>query len=75
MGKIQAQYLKTQPLHHSQALIQEGEEKARFSLTVGITTELIMDLLSFGDQVEVIEPVGLRKQMADRLASALKIYQ
>lgn len=75
VSKIQAQYLKTQPLHHSQKLIKEDEDKARFSLKVGITTELIMDLLSFGDQVEVVEPASLREQMAERLANALKAYK
>lgn len=37
--------------------------------------ELIMDILKYGPDVEVLEPDTLRRQVAERLAAAVKIYR
>ena len=37
-------------------------------------TELVMDVLRQGDQVEVIEPPGLRAAVRERLAKSLAVY-
>ena len=37
--------------------------------------ELMQDILRFGPEVEVIEPVALRQAVADRLERALENYQ
>ena len=41
----------------------------------GDPTELLMDILKYGPDVEVIGPTRLREQARQRLASTLKRYQ
>lgn len=72
---IQANYIKTQALHHTQKIVKETKEFVQFSIEVGITTELIMDLLSFGDGVKVLQPASLKTEMKKRLSNALKNYE
>ncbi|MCI0733916.1 MAG: YafY family transcriptional regulator, partial [Methylococcaceae bacterium] len=38
-------------------------------------TELVMDILKYGPDVEVLEPESLRKAVSDRLKEALKRYE
>lgn len=71
---IQASYIKTQALHHTQKIIKETKDKVQFSLNVGITPELIMDLLSYGDGVKVLKPEMLKKELKERLQRALAQY-
>ena len=70
----QANYIKTQAIHHTQKLIKEDKDKVQFSIEVGVTPELIMDLLSYGDGVKVLQPESLKKEMKRRLEQALKHY-
>ncbi|MFT4969959.1 MAG: putative DNA-binding transcriptional regulator YafY [Chitinophagales bacterium] len=72
---LQAKYLKTQPLHHTQKLLEENDKEARFSLKVGVTPELIMDLLSYGHQVKVLEPKFLKDELIKRLKLAIEQYK
>lgn len=71
---VQAAYIKTQTLHHTQKIIQETDDFVRFSIQVGITTELIMDLLAYGDGVKVIAPESLKTEIKTRLQNALNNY-
>lgn len=41
----------------------------------GDPTELVLDILRYGDEVEVVEPVELREAVADRLTRALARYR
>lgn len=72
---LQAKYIKTQALHQTQKLINETEKYARFSLKVGVTPELIMDLLSFGASVKILQPETLKKELVQRLESTLAQYK
>ena len=58
------------PLHYSQKI----EDKV-VSLRVIINLELENKLLSYGEQVEVLVPEGLRGRMKERLKNAVKQYQ
>lgn len=71
---VQASYIKTQPLHHTQKIVKETDNYVQFSITVGITTELIMDLLGYGDGVKVIQPESLKTEIKNRLQKALNNY-
>lgn len=72
---IQAQYIKTQALHQTQEILKETAEFTQFSLRVGITPELIMDLLSYGDGVKVLAPKKLQDEIKLRLEKAMKMYE
>ena len=67
-------YILTKPLHPSQQVDVIGGEQIVL-LHLVPTRELLTLLLSFGADVEVVEPVLLRDKMHAELVKALKIYQ
>ncbi|MCX6292521.1 MAG: WYL domain-containing protein, partial [Bacteroidetes bacterium] len=71
----QGKYIKSLPLHESQTVLIDNEEELRIKLTLYITQDLIMTLLSYGDQLQVISPEILRKTICKIYSSSLKMYQ
>jgi len=71
----QGKYINSYPLHESQSVIENNDEELRIKLKICITHDLIMELLSLGESVEVIEPEWLRGDLADRLRKTLKLYK
>lgn len=45
------------------------------SLPYADDRELVMDILKYGPDVEVLEPEALRKRVADQLGAAVKLYR
>jgi predicted DNA-binding transcriptional regulator YafY len=73
---LQACYLRTKPLHRSQIEVSSIDAlRAEFTLTLIPNPELEMQLLSFGDAVEVVEPVSLRERMAARIKKTMALYE
>lgn len=68
----QGQYLKSFPLHSSQRVLVDTDEELLLQLTVYNTHDLLMELLSLGDQVQVLAPVSLRKHIKQIHATAMK---
>lgn len=68
----QGQYLKSFPLHSSQRILVDTDEKLLLQLTVYNTHDLLMELLSLGDQVQVLAPVSLQKQIKHIHTTAMK---
>ena len=56
---LQGQYIKSLPLHHTQKILTDNAEEVRISLTVFLTYDFIMELLSYGDTVKVIQPQSI----------------
>lgn len=56
---IQAKYFKSLPLHHTQKIENEMDEAVEFSLHIKLGDELVYKLLSYGDRIEVTEPLEL----------------
>lgn len=73
---MQAEYLRSTPLHSSQA---EGRSKhgefAEFTYRLCVTPDLISQLLAMGDGVEVLEPKSLRDEVVKKLRSTLQNYK
>ncbi|WP_058556704.1 YafY family protein [Thiohalocapsa sp. ML1] len=69
-----ARYVANERWHRD----QQGRplDDGRYELRVPYSNpaELIMDILKFGPEVEVIAPVGLREAVAERLREALDLY-
>lgn len=65
-------YVVSKPIHASQEIVDEKEHVIR--LSVRPNKELEAHLFSYGNQVEVLQPSWLRKQMAEKLAEILKKY-
>jgi predicted DNA-binding transcriptional regulator YafY len=69
----QSNYIRTQPLHSSQQVIKD-DDGLKIELTLHITPELVMQLLSFGPHVTVIRPQILKQKIQSELRSALENY-
>lgn len=60
---FQGQYVKTYPLHHSQRVLEETSERVIIELTLCITLDFVMELLSFGTSLTVLSPLSLVDEM------------
>ena len=55
----QQHYVRDLPLHHSQTLIEEGEDYAVYRYHLAPTYDFLQELRSYGEKVEVLSPDGL----------------
>ena len=70
----EGKYIESLPIHHSQELILKTEEEYRFSYFIRPTYDFRMEILSYGDQVKVMEPESLQKQIKAQLKNSLEKY-
>ena len=68
-------YILSQPLHHSQKIIQSTGTEMIIELNVYLTKELLMSILSFGAEVKVIAPEILQQQLKKEIDRLQKMYQ
>ena len=71
---FQGKYIKSYPLHESQRILADNETELRIRLYLYETHDLIMELLSYGDNVTVIEPKSLIAEIKKIYQNALKLY-
>jgi len=71
----QGKYIKTLPLHHTQEILIDTKKEFRIKLQLYITHDFKMELLSYGDQVKVIEPKSLAEEIKKVLRDAIKRYK
>lgn len=69
-----AKYLRSLPLHHSQKEIESNENYSVFTMKLVITREFFSELLSYGADVEVLEPKAFRAELKSMLRDMLKKY-
>lgn len=73
---VQAEYLRSTPLHKSQAEVRSKHgEFAEFTYRLCITPELISQLLAMGENVEVLEPKELKDEMKKRISKMFNFYK
>jgi len=70
-----ADYIKALPLHHSQELISEGKNHSLFRFTVYPTHDLLMQLLSYGSEVKILQPTSLQNALKDILQQTIQQYE
>ena len=71
----QANYLRSLPLHASQQEIERNDDFSIFTLQVRPTFDFQQELLWNGDEVEVLEPLWLRKDMAGMVKRMWNLYK
>ena len=71
----QGKYLKSFPLHNSQRIILDTVDELHISLKVLITHDLIMEILSYGDRVEVRKPESVKQSVINHYQRALAYYE
>jgi predicted DNA-binding transcriptional regulator YafY len=72
---VAAKYINSQPLHPNQQILKEGKNRTTFQMTVLISEELIRSLLSYGGEIEVLEPEVLRSTIAERVKKMAESYR
>lgn len=71
---VQGKYIKSQPIHHTQVIISDTATALRVKLTVIISPEFIMHLLSYGSAMQVISPPDLSDELKNELEKAARQY-
>jgi predicted DNA-binding transcriptional regulator YafY len=71
---FQGKYIKSLPLHESQQILVDSDEELRVKLTLFITHDFFMELLSFGENLKIIEPESLIRDIKKSLHQTLKRY-
>jgi predicted DNA-binding transcriptional regulator YafY len=71
----QGKYIKTLPLHDTQRVLLDTKEELQIELKLCITHDFVMELLSYGSTLKVLEPQSLIQAMKNELQSALNAYQ
>ncbi len=71
---FQGKYIKSLPLHESQRTLIDNETEIRISLKIFITLDFVMEILSQGDNVKVIEPQSLVNEITRICQNTLSQY-
>ena len=71
---FQGKYIKTLPLHDTQQVLVDNDEEIKIKLKLCLTHDLVMELLSFGDNMKVIEPKSLADQIKQAHKKAYRQY-
>lgn len=71
----QGNYIKSLPLHHSQTILKEENEKSFFKYFLSPTYDFKKEILSFGNRVEVISPEDFRDEFVRDIRNMLESYK
>ena len=61
-------------MHGSQKILKDNENELLIQLKLFITHDFIMDILSFGENVKVIQPASLIADVKSSYQDALNLY-
>ena len=67
-------YLRTLPLHHSQKELQSTPEYADFEYHLRPTFDFLQELFSQINEIEVLEPASLRKEIKELTTEIMNLY-
>jgi predicted DNA-binding transcriptional regulator YafY len=67
-------YLRDLPIHHSQKIIEEGEDYSDFELNLRPTIDLTRHLLGLGSTVQVLSPDWLADEVHEMHLDAAMLY-
>lgn len=70
----QANFVKALPLHHSQKIVSDNQDFCVIELLIHPTYDFIMEILSMGKEVKVLEPQNLREKIIKMLVESLNNY-
>ena len=73
-NSYQGKYIKTLPLHETQEVLKDNEHEFLIKLKLFITPDFFMELLSYGENVKVIQPESLIADMKKSYQKALQRY-
>lgn len=73
-NSLQGKYIKSLPLHQSQQILTDTETILVIQLELYITYDFVMEILSFGDNVKVIQPELLKYKIKAAHKTAYEQY-
>jgi hypothetical protein len=68
-------YLKTLPLHVSQDEIEKNDEYSVFQYYISPTTDFMQELLSHGEDIEIIAPEDFRNKIIEKIEKMNSRYK
>jgi predicted DNA-binding transcriptional regulator YafY len=71
----QSNYLLSQPLHHSQQVIEHTKKVFTISVEVVLNYELSERIKGYGSQVKVLKPKSLAKELKEEAKELLRLYK
>lgn len=71
---VQGKYIKTLPLHETQEILIDDARELRIKLTLFVTYDLIMELMSYGSNMIVLEPASLAERLKSEHQKAYLLY-
>jgi len=75
VNQLNAPYVETKPLHHSQEVVERRSDGIVICLNVQLNYELERELLGFGNGTVVLEPERLRKIIYNKLKEGVMQYE
>ena len=75
VSAMQSKYFRSLPLHQSQEEVETHEEYSIFSYFLTTDYDFKQDVLSFGEEVEVLSPQSLRYAIGATIQHLSKIYK
>ena len=70
----QGKYIKTLPIHESQEIVADNADELRVKLNLCITHDFIMELLSYGHDMKVLQPASLANEIKQAHKEAFAHY-
>jgi len=73
-NSFQGKYIKSLPFHESQEILKDNEDELIVKLTLFVTHDFFMEILSLGENVKVLHPDSLINDLKTTYENALKQY-
>ncbi|WP_407494704.1 helix-turn-helix transcriptional regulator, partial [Elizabethkingia anophelis] len=74
-SRHQGEYIRSFPLHTSQKSFRETPQHIWFEFFLHPTYDFMQEVLSFGQEAVILEPICLSEQITAHLKNALKNYE
>ena len=68
-------YIQTLPLHHSQREVESNKEYTIFEYYIAPTKDFMQEILSCGDETEVLSPESFRNEIVGTINKMNKLYK
>ena len=75
VSPVQCKYFRSLPLHRSQEEVETHKDYSIFSYFLTTDYDFKQDILSYGKEVDVLEPKELRKEIRQTISALLDNYK
>jgi len=74
-SKFKGHYIKSFPLHHSQQIVEDNDAGLVIKLYLYPSFDFLMEILSYGKSVKILQPIELAKDLQKHYELALDQYK